>query len=118
MIAKALGESEPYASELAEKGGAREPSMLTPEAYASLLFRLGFKKQDVVLRVYGHVLESREGVVEWVKGTLLTYYQSRLSESRYQSFLREFRDQLFRQLPDEKPFFYPFQRVLIWGRLD
>lgn len=101
------------------QGSAYDKSrtMLSPEDYASLLFKLGFKKQKVVLNVYGHVLNSREDVIEWVKGTLLTFFQSRLSERDYQNFLAEYKDRLFRELPDEKPFFYPFKRILMWAQL-
>ncbi len=97
-------------------GQHRITSLLTVEQYASLLFRLGFEEQKVQLRVYGHVLDSREGVIEWVKGTLLTYFQERLNPASYQEFLSEFRERLFQILPDEKPFFYPFKRILIWAR--
>jgi trans-aconitate 2-methyltransferase len=117
LLARAMASEEPYCSWLQDEGGAREPSLLAPEAYASLLFRLGFREQLVLLKVYGHVLESREEVVEWVKGTLLTYYQSRLTAEQYQRFLADFRERLFRALPDEKPFFYPSQRLLLWGRI-
>ena len=90
--------------------------MLTAEQYSSLIFKLGFREQNVSVKVYGHELESREGVIEWVKGTLLTYFESRLSPESYQSFQDEFRQRLFEVLPDERPFFYPFKRILIWAR--
>ena len=54
---------------------------------------------------------------EWVKGTLLTHFKSRISEADYNKFLIQFRERLFERIPDEKPFFYPFKRILIWGRL-
>ena len=91
--------------------------MMSADEYASLLYKLGFKEQKVYVNVYGHILESREGVIEWVKGTLLTFFKSRLSESDYQKFIKEFRERLFERLPDEKPLFYPFKRIFIWGRL-
>jgi len=92
-------------------------TMLSVEEYARLMFQLGFQRQKVFLKVYGHVLDSREGVLEWVKGTMLTHFQKQLSEADYARFLAEYKQRLFAQLPDEKPFFYPFKRILIWGRL-
>ena len=94
----------------------KDEMMLKVEEYASLMFALGFREQRVFLNVYGHVLESREGVIEWVKGTLLTYFKSRLCGGDYDIFLEEFRERLFRELPDDRPFFYPFKRVFIWAR--
>lgn len=92
-------------------------TVLNVEDYATLLFKLGFKQQKVSIKVYSHILESKESVVEWVKGTLLTSIKSRLSENDYQEFLIEYKQRLFSVLPDDRPFFYPFKRVLIWSRL-
>lgn len=114
VIAYQLSQEEPWASLL--KGFVGKSDMLTAEEYASLLFKLGFKEQKVSLRVYGHVLDSRDGVIEWVKGTLLTQFQSRLSADDFGRFVAEFRRRLFAQLPDERPFFYPFKRILIWAK--
>lgn len=116
IIAGAMGTENPYKSWLKEDREYKSP-MLRAEDYAAMLFKLGFKEQKVQLNVYAHILDSREGVIEWVKGTLLTYYQSRLSAEQYASFLADFRKRLFQQLPDEKPFFYPFKRVLIWAKI-
>lgn len=91
-------------------------SMLTLEEYANLLFKLGAKEQSVTMKVYGHVLDNREAVIEWVKGTMLTYFQSNLDAQAYEKFLAEYQERLFKILPDEKPFFYPFKRVLMWAR--
>lgn len=117
ILANQMSNEEPWASLLKTEKYEKHKTMLTPEEYSTLLFKLGFKKQKIFLRVYGHELESREGVIEWVKGTLLTYFKSRLSEADYNNFLVQYRARLFAQLPDDKPFFYPFKRILIWGRL-
>lgn len=117
VLAGQMAQEEPWRSLLKEEKRDQQKTMLTVEEYAQLLFDLGFKEQKVNLRVYGHVLESREGVIEWVKGTLLTYYKSRLSDEHYQEFVSQFRKRLFEQLPDNKPFFYPFKRILLWGRI-
>jgi trans-aconitate 2-methyltransferase len=113
LATKMTGE-EPWKSKL---GVYEKNNLLKAEDYAELLFKLGFKEQKVLLRVYDHELESREGVIEWVKGTLLTYFKSRLSEKDYETFLTNYKQRLFEILPDDKPFFYPFKRVLIWAKL-
>lgn len=117
VLAAEMSAEEPWTSSLQGRIYDQAQRMMAPEDYARLLFELGFEEQDVFVRVYGHVLESREGIVEWVKGTLLTFFKSRLPTTDYETFEKEFRSRLFRRLPDDKPFFYPFQRVFIWGRL-
>lgn len=97
-------------------GYVRPVDVLTPTAYATLLHRLGFATQTVRLQIYGHVLESREDVVEWVKGTLLTDYSSKMSATDYDAFLAEYKNRLWGRLPDERPYFYPFERVLLRAR--
>ena len=116
VLARQMSQEKPWVGLLREPY-AKQEAMLKLEDYASLLFALGFREQNVMLKVYGHELESRDGVIEWVKGTLLTYFQSRLSEDDFEKFMSEFRKRLFEQLPDTKPFFYPFKRALIWARL-
>ncbi len=114
LLASQMSLEEPWASLL--KKERYQKTILSPEEYAELLFRLGFTEQKVFLRVYAHLLESREDVIEWVKGTLLTHFQARLIENDYQKFLGEFKARLFDVLPDNKPFFYPFKRLLLWAR--
>lgn len=111
--ARAVAQVEPFSSWLSSY--ARESPVLSAEAYASLLHRLGFRRQHVRLQVYPHLLESREDVVEWVKGTLLTDYERRLSSEQFASFVRAYEEELRRRLPDERPFFYPFKRILLWA---
>lgn len=94
-----------------------QDSMLTLEEYASTLYRLGFKEQDALVRVYGHELESRDGVIEWVKGSTLTPFKKRLPPKKYDSFLKEYERRLFSEIKDERPFFFSFKRVFLWARL-
>ena len=88
-----------------------------PEWYAALLHRLGFRLQHVRLQVYAHLLDTRDDVVEWVRGSLLTAYQRRLPAELWPAFVERYRARLLAELPDQRPFFYPFKRLLLWGRL-
>ena len=117
VIATQMSQEEPWISILNSETYDQRNRMLTLEKYAELMFSLGFQKQQVLIRVYAHQLKNRDGVIEWVQGTLLTHFKSRMTESDYQSFLNEFRTRLYHQLRDESPFFYPFQRIFIWGQL-
>lgn len=100
-----------------ERGWEKDYPTLTPEAYSRILFALGFSEQVVTTKVYGHVLESREAAFEWVKGTTLNRFKAKLSKDDYEAFLVEYKDRLFAETPDERPFFYPFTRILMWAKL-
>ncbi|HEX8152102.1 MAG TPA: methyltransferase domain-containing protein [Thermoanaerobaculia bacterium] len=93
----------------------RADYVLPPERYATLLHDLGFPRQHVRLQIYGHVLDSVDGVVEWVRGALLTEYERQLPPDRWTSFLDEYRTRLRATLGDARPFFYTYKRVLMWG---
>lgn len=75
-------------------GFARRSPVLAPEAYATLLERLGFREQSVRLQVYGHRLGSRHDVVEWVRGTTLTDYERRMPAALWPRFLERYRERL------------------------
>jgi trans-aconitate 2-methyltransferase len=98
-------------------GYAHPRPVLKPEAYAVLLDRLGYREQHVRLQVYGHHLASREDVVEWVKGSLLTDYRRRLPADLYEEFLRRYRERLLNQLEDTRPYFLTYKRMLFWAKL-
>jgi len=98
-------------------GFVRESPILEPEAYAHLLFRQGFAAQRVRFEVYAHPLASREDVVEWVRGTMLTDYEKRLDAPTWARFLERYRERLIAALPDERPFVYTYRRLFVWGHL-
>jgi trans-aconitate 2-methyltransferase len=114
VTAHRVAREEPFRTALG--GYVRDWPVQSPEWYATLLDRLGFRVQAVRLEVYGHHLPSREGVVEWVKGTLLTDYQKRMRVELWDEYLERYRAALLPQLTNTHPFFYPFKRILIWGR--
>lgn len=97
------------------QGFVRRPPLLEPERYAAWLHRLGYARQVVRLQVYGHLLESREQVVEWVRGALLTDYQKRLQPALWERFLRRYRELLLPQLADERPYLYTYPRLFLWA---
>jgi trans-aconitate 2-methyltransferase len=98
-------------------GYVRRPPLPDPAQYASWLHHLGYVEQHVRLQVYAPLLASREEVIEWVKGALLTDYQKRLPPFVWEAFLRRYRELLLPRLPDERPFLYTYPRILFWGRL-
>jgi trans-aconitate 2-methyltransferase len=112
--AEQVAGEEPFRSAL---GGSTHPShVLRPEEYAVLLNQLGFAEQLVRLQVYGDHLPSREDVVTWVEGSLLSEYRRRMSGPLYTAFLARYRERLFAILPDERPFFLTYNRILVRAR--
>ena len=112
--AAALAQEEPFATELG--GYVRESPVLAPELYAELLHALGFGAQHVRLQVYGHELASVDDVVEWVRGSLLTDYEARMSEAGFTRFFNLYRERLRTSLGPATPYFYAFKRILLCGR--
>jgi len=98
-------------------GFVRRPPLPSPVQYAAWLHHLGFTSQSVRLQVYTHLLGSRDEVVEWVRGTLLTDYQRRLPAPVWERFLARYGELLLPKLPDQRPFLYTFPRILFWGQL-
>jgi trans-aconitate 2-methyltransferase len=113
VAAEVAGES-PFREAL--HGYVRRSPVLSPEAYSRLLDQLGFRRQHVRLQVYSHHLPSRDDVVEWVKGTLLTDYRERIGDTLFPQFLERYKERLLPQLENTRPYHYPFKRILFWGR--
>jgi trans-aconitate 2-methyltransferase len=89
--------------------------VLSPEIYADLLYELGARKQIVRMEVYGHELSSTSDVVEWVMGTLLTPYRTRLSPELFTAFVDRYRERLLEELGQREPYFYGFRRIVCWA---
>lgn len=111
-IAIALARDGEFAGAL---GSVRTVPVLPPERYAELLFVLGAKRQRVRIEVYAHALPGKDDVVEWVKGTLLTWYQERLSPEAFARFLARYRAELLAALPDVRPYLYTYPRIFLWA---
>ena len=109
--AESVAAEQPFRSVLA--GEAHPRNVLAPEAYADILFRLEFPAPRVELRVYGHRLDSREDVVRWVEGSLLSEYRRALPPELYSRFVDRYRETLFTMISDERPYFFTFRRVLV-----
>jgi trans-aconitate 2-methyltransferase len=109
--------SHAVAARVASRFGVEpRPAYVLPAArYAELLHHLGYKHQHVRMQVYGHLLPSTDDVVEWVRGALLTHYEAALPADEYSAFLTAYREELHAALGDERPFFYTYKRIFIWG---
>lgn len=116
-VAAEIASESPFVEVLGEDRNGASRSVLAPEEYTVLLNDLGFATQHVRLQVYGHLLDSSAEVVEWVKGTTLTAYRRRLPAPMYDEFLAAYRARFIQRAGDQRPYFYPFKRILAWAEL-
>ena len=114
LLAEELIVTEPYRS--ASEGWRKPQPVLAPGDYARLMFQLGFADPAVRLIVYPHVVAGPDDVVEWMKGTLLTEYSRHLPADAFEQFVDEYRRRLLERLGRERPFLFPFKRILVWGQ--
>ncbi len=118
-VADEVAHRERFLSEFGPSGPPADPvadNVLEPEQYAQLLYDLGFARQHVRLVVYPHLLASSRAVVQWVKGTTLTRFERRLEPDVYAEFLSEYEQALISVIGEHEPYFFPFRRILLWGR--
>jgi trans-aconitate 2-methyltransferase len=113
QVAMELSDVEPFRSAFGE--WRRSPPVLSPESYARLLFQLGFATPVVRLIVYPHLLSGPDAVVEWMKGTLLAEYSRHLPSDLFAVFVEEYGRRLLGRIENDRPFFFPFKRILMWG---
>lgn len=107
LIRETAGE-EPFRSIL--NGFIRQAPVLSIDQYAQILFDCGAEDIVVFEKVYPHVLEDSNAVVEWISGTACVPYFERLAEHKDQ-FVQAIQVKMKQALP-QSPVFYPFRRTL------
>lgn len=105
-------QEEPFHSILG--GFQRISPVLSVDEYARLLFDCGAEDIQVFEKVYPHVLENSDAVVEWISGTALVPYFERLG-SHQEEFLKTIRAKMRAAMPGS-PVFHPFRRILFSAR--
>jgi trans-aconitate 2-methyltransferase len=118
LLAREVANEAPFIDALEDAPEDRGRFVLSPEIYADLLYELGARRQVVRMEVYGHELSSTADVVEWVMGTLLTPYRTRLSPDLFADFIERYRERLLEELGEREPYFYGFRRILCWARFE
>lgn len=116
VIAAELASEEPYREFFKDRANPMG-HLLTIEGYAALIDSLNFENQIVRIQLYAHYLQSTASVVEWVKGSLLTYYKSRLDPEIYDEFFKEYQKRVIETLGWSEPFFFPMKRLFLWGQM-
>ncbi|MBV1861052.1 MAG: methyltransferase domain-containing protein [Nannocystaceae bacterium] len=112
--AAALAGESPFARVLGStRSGAAVESA---ERYATLLHSLGFREQIVREHLYLHELPDAAAAVEWVKGSMLTWYEPRLGPELYAEFVRLYEQRLLANLGPAAPFPFTYRRIILWAR--
>ncbi|HEY5730646.1 MAG TPA: methyltransferase domain-containing protein [Anaerolineales bacterium] len=96
------------------QGFQRYAPVLTIDNYSRVLFDCGAEQINVFEKIYPHVLENSDAVVEWISGTALVPYFERLGEHK-DKFVEAIREKMRAAMPDS-PVFYPFRRILFSAR--
>ena len=107
QIIRETASEEPFQSIL--QGFLRYAPVLSIDQYAQILFDCGAENIIVFEKVYAHVLEDSDAVVEWISGTACVPYFERLGEYK-DSFVQRIRNKMQEALP-QSPVFYPFRRT-------
>ena len=95
-------------------GFQRYAPVLSIDDYARIFFNCGAEQIVVFEKVYAHVLENADAVVEWISGTALVPYFERLGEHK-DKFVQAIREKMRAAMPDS-PVFYPFRRTFFSAR--
>jgi trans-aconitate 2-methyltransferase len=113
-LAHVVAQESPFRELLG--GFVRETYALSLERYAEILYAHGLHEQTCIEKIYGHEMASTHDVPEWVKGTMLTAYLSKLDEANQAAFLAAYTERLLATLGEHQPYFYPFRRLLFWAQ--
>lgn len=115
MTAEHLAEEEPYITAL--EGRTRGfDRVLSPARYSEILWEQGCPQQNVNLHVYPHEMPGYEAVIEWIRGTYLTAYESRLPADLWAQYLAEYTRRLEAEFGSKRPYLYTYPRIMLWAR--
>jgi trans-aconitate 2-methyltransferase len=51
-----------------------------------------------------------------MRGTSLTRFERLLDAETYERFVERYTERLVETVGDRRPYYYPFKRILFWGR--
>jgi trans-aconitate 2-methyltransferase len=114
LIQETAGE-EPFRSALG--GWLRHSSVLNITEYAELLHVNRCSGITIFEKVFPHILENAGSVLDWLSGTMLIPYFSRLQSPLKEAFRDAYLKKLEKLYPGG-PVFYPFRRIFFSGFRD
>jgi len=108
LIIHELAKEPPFASALG--GWVRKSPVLSIGAYAEILYECGGMDINVFEKVFPHVLNDADAIADWLAGTMMRPYLSRLSAELQARFMDTYKERL-RRIYTKDPVFYPFRRI-------
>ena len=108
LLIRETAKEEPFNKIM--NGFERIAPVLSIDQYAKILFELNAKDIIVFEKIYPHVLENSDAVIEWISGTALVPYFEKLGDHKTE-FLDVLRRKMKKAFP-ESPLLYPFRRIL------
>ncbi|HEX9666596.1 MAG TPA: methyltransferase domain-containing protein [Thermodesulfobacteriota bacterium] len=92
-------------------GWVRNSPVLSISEYAESLYQSGGKGIVIFEKVYPHVLNDVDAIIDWMRGSVLIPYLDRLPMELQESFIELYRERLLEKWP-KGPVFFPYQRIL------
>lgn len=108
LIVHEIAKEPPFVSALG--GWTRKSPVLSINAYAEILYKCGGTDIIVFEKVFPHVLKDSNAIADWLAGTMMGSYLSRLPEELRGSFMDIYKKRLS-GIYKESPVFYPFRRT-------
>lgn len=108
LLIRETAKEEPFRTIL--NNFERIAPVLSIDEYTRILFEQGAEDIVVFEKVYPHVLENSDAIVEWISGTALVPYFEKLGRHK-NDFLNVLSAKMRKALP-ESPILYPFRRTL------
>lgn len=108
LIVHEIAKEPPFGAALG--GWTRESPVLSINSYAETLYNCGGTDILVFEKVFPHVLKDSDAVADWLAGTMMGSYLSRLPAELRGPFLDTYRKRLS-SIYTESPVFYPFRRI-------
>lgn len=96
-------------------GWKREPTMLSIDEYAQILFDGGLKDIQIIQKVYPIIADDAEKLFDFISGSALIPYMERLSEEQQELFISEYKTRINKAFK-KFPAIYAFKRLLLYGK--
>lgn len=108
-----LVQKKPYADFL--QNWKREPTMLSIDEYAQILFDGGLKEIQIIQKVYPIIADDADKLFDFISGSALIPYMERLSEDQQEIFVAEYKSRIKKAFK-KFPAIYAFKRLLLYGK--
>lgn len=105
---------EPFVSAL--QGWHQPLHVLSIDQYADILYKEGGKEITVYEKVYPHILQDVDALVQWTSGTAMLPYLEKLNDQVKQEFLSRYKEVLSERFTTT-PIFFGFKRILFSASL-